>query len=110
MNALRLLGILVREGEYLPLALSFLSTQFRLALAAKEARITSAPQAQAFFTKLGVRIWRDRAEQVVATAASFTAPRLAQAVALIYDTDKRFREGYKDDWLTMEGLVLALTR
>lgn len=108
-TALRSLDILVREGEYLPLALTFLSTQFRLALAAKEARLSSAQQAQAFFTKLGVRIWRDRAEQVAAMASLFTRERLSQAVALIYETDKKFREGYKDDRLIMEGLVLALT-
>ena len=57
-GALRSLDILMREGEYLPLALTFLGTQFRLALAAKEARITSPQQAQGFFTSLGVRIWR----------------------------------------------------
>lgn len=107
--ALRSLDILVREGEYLPLALTFLSTQFRLALAAKEAKVSSAQQAQAFFTKIGVRMWRDRAEQVAAMASLFTRERLAQAVALIYETDKRFREGYRDDQLIMEGLVLAIT-
>jgi hypothetical protein len=30
-------------------------------------------------------------------------------VELFYDTDKKFREGYKDDQLIMELLVLALT-
>lgn len=110
VTALRSLDILVREGEYLPLALTFLSTQFRLALAAKEAKITNAQQAQAFFTRLGVRIWRDRAEQIVATASAFASSHLAQAVALIYDTDRKFRDGYKDDRLIMEGLVLALTK
>lgn len=109
VNALRSLDILVREGEYLPLALTFLSMQFRLALAAKEAKLTNANQAVAFFTKLGVRIWRDRAEQVLATASAFAAPQLMHAVTLIYETDKKFREGYKDDRLVMEGLVLALT-
>lgn len=107
--ALRSLDILIREGEYLPLALTFLNTQFRLALAAKEARVSSAQQAQNFFTRLNVRMWRDRAEQVIATAAAFTREHLAAAVALIYETDKMFREGYKDDRLIMESLVLALT-
>lgn len=108
-GALRSLDILVREGEYLPLALAFLSTQFRLALAAKEAKVSSAQQAVAFFTKIGVRMWRDRAEQVTGTAATFTREHLAKAVALIYETDKKFREGYKDDRVIMETLVLALT-
>ena len=107
--ALASLSILVREGEYLPLALSFLSTQFRLALAAKESRITSAQQAVGFFTKLGVRMWRDRAEQVVATANAFSAQKLGNAVTAIYDTDKKFREGYRDDGVVMETLVLAIT-
>jgi DNA polymerase-3 subunit delta len=109
-GALRSLDILVRESEYLPLALAFLSTQFRLALAAKEARINSVQQAQAFFTKLGVRIWRDRSEQLMATAGSFSREQLANAVALLYETDKKFREGFKDDRLVMETLVLALTK
>jgi DNA polymerase-3 subunit delta len=108
-GALRSLDILVREGEYLPLALTFLSGQFRLALAAKEARVASAQQAQTFFGKLGVRMWRERAEQVVSTASAFTRDHLAEAVRIIYETDKKFREGYRDDQVVMETLVLALT-
>ncbi len=109
-GALRSLDILVREGEYLPLALTFLSTLFRMALAAKESRITNAQQAQSFFTRMGVRIWRDRAEQVVNTATAFSAEHLSQALRAIYETDKKFREGYKDDRVIMETLVLALTK
>lgn len=108
-TALRSLDILVRDGEYLPLALTFLGTQFRLALAAKEARISSAQQAQTYFQRIGVRMWRDRAEQVIATASAFPRESLSRAVELLYDTDKKFREGYKDDQLVMELLVLALT-
>ncbi len=108
-SALAALDILVRDGEYLPLALTFLSTQFRLALAVREQRIGSAQQAQNLFQKMGVRVWRERAEQIVSTAGLFTAARLAKAIALIYETDKKFREGYKDDRTTMETLVFALT-
>jgi DNA polymerase-3 subunit delta len=108
-GALRSLDILVREGEYLPLALTFLSTLFRLALAAKEAKLNSAQQTVAFFSKIGVRMWRDRAEQVLNTAAAFTQEHLARAVALIHETDRKFRDGYRDDRVIMETLVLALT-
>ncbi len=107
--ALRSLDILVRDGEYLPLALTFLGSQFRLALAAKEARVNNVQQAQTFFQGIGVRMWRDRAEQVVATAAAFSRASLSRALELLYDTDKKFRDGYKDDQLVMELLVLALT-
>jgi DNA polymerase-3 subunit delta len=99
----------VREGEYLPLALTFLSTQFRLALAVKEAKVNSTQQALAFFSRIGVRMWRDRAEQVLNTAAAFSPERLATAIALIYETDRKFRDGYKDDRIVMESLVLAIT-
>lgn len=108
-GALKSLDILIREGEYLPLALTFLSTQFRLAMAAKEANITSAQQAVNYFSKAGVRIWRERAEQVVGTASAFTSPHLAKATAAIYETDKKLREGYKEDRVIMETLVFALT-
>ena len=108
-GALKSLDILVREGEYLPLALTFLNTQFRLALAAKEGRVSSSQQAQTFFSKMGVRMWRDRAEQVVATAGAFTTERLSKALVIIYETDKKFREGYRDDRVVMETLVVGLT-
>ncbi len=108
-GALKSLDILVREGEYLPLALTFLSTQFRLALAARESRVNSVQQAQSYFAKIGVRMWRDRAEQVIATANAFSEKQLSKAVGLIYETDKKFRDGYKDDQVIMETMVLALT-
>ncbi len=108
-GALRSVDLLIREGEYLPLALTFLSTQFRLALAAKEGRITSSQQAQTFFQKLGVRMWRERAEQVIVTANAFTKERLGKAIELIYATDRNFRDGYKDDRVVMESLILAMT-
>jgi DNA polymerase-3 subunit delta len=108
-GALRSVDVLIRDGEYLPLALTFLSSQFRMALAAKEAKITSAQEAQRFFTKLGVRIWRDRADQIIGTANAFSRGHLAKGLALIYETDKKFREGYRDDRVVMETLVLGLT-
>ena len=58
--SLESLDVLVREGEYLPLALSFLATQFRLAYVAKEARLTNASQIQAHFTKQGTPMWRSQ--------------------------------------------------
>ena len=108
-GALRSLDILVREGEYLPLALTFLNTQFRLALAANEAKVTSIQQALVLFARLGVRMWRDRAEQVIVTASAFTKEQLAKGLTMIYETDKKFREGYRDDRVIMETLVLGLT-
>jgi DNA polymerase-3 subunit delta len=107
--ALRSVDVLAREGEYLPLAVSFLNTQFRLALAAKEAKAVSPQQAQILFAKAGVRIWRERAEQIAATAARFSAGQLSRALALLYETDKKFRDAYRDDRLVMETLILALT-
>jgi DNA polymerase-3 subunit delta len=108
-TALDLLDILVKEGEYLPLALTFLATQFRLALVAKEAGLTNAGQIQAHFSKQGVPMWRSRAEQVQQTVAAFSKDELRQALQLIFSADRGMRDARPDDRMVMEHFVLALT-
>lgn len=103
------LEVLLREGEYLPLALTFLATQFRLAKVAQEANLRNANQIQAFFTKQGIRIWRDRAEQVFQTVSVFPKDRLDEAIAKVFWADKALRDARPDDRLVMEELVLSLT-
>ena len=107
--ALESLDVLVREGEYLPLALSFLATQFRLALVAREAKLTSANQIQSFFQRQGTQMWRSRAEQVAQTATAFSAEKLKKAITQIYDTDKALRDTRPDDRTIMERFVMELT-
>ena len=108
--ALESLDVLVREGEYLPLALSFLNTQFRLAAVAKEAKLSSASQIQAWFSKQGTAMWRSRAEQVAQTANAFPAPRLREALVRIYETDRALRDLRPDDRVVMERFILELTQ
>ena len=103
------LDTLLREGEYLPLALTFLATQFRLALAARDSGLRSAQQIQAHFTKQGIRIWRDRAEQVQQTVGAFPGERLARAIEKVFWADKALRDTRPDDRVVMEELVLSLT-
>jgi DNA polymerase III subunit delta len=107
--SLESLDLLIREGEYLPLALSFLSTQFRLAVVAKEARLTNVNQVQSFFTKQGTPMWRSRAEQVAQTVAASSHSKLLAAVSKIYETDKALRDARPDDRTVMEQLVVELT-
>lgn len=109
-GALKSLDLLVRDGEYLPLALTFLGSQFRLALAAKEAGIRNPQQAVGHFSKQGVRMWPDRAQQLMRTADAFTLQHLQNALRLIYDADKGLRDTRPDDRVIMETLVLSLTR
>ena len=71
-RALGILDTLTREGEYLPLALAFLSTQFRMALVAREAGLKSSQQIQGHFSRLGVPMWGSRAEQVYQTVSKFS--------------------------------------
>lgn len=108
--SLDLLETLVRAGEYLPLALSFLATQFRLALAARDEGIRTQQQIQGHFAKLGVGMWPSRAQQVVQTMQAFDKARLEEAIALTYQADKAFRDRSPDDRIVMEDLVLRLTR
>jgi len=108
-GSLELLDTLIREGEYLPLALSFLSTQFRTALIAKEAGLRSPQQIQGHFSRMGVQMWGSRAEQVSQTVAKFTKPQLQQAVELIFEADKGLRSARPDDRVVMERFILRLT-
>jgi DNA polymerase III delta subunit len=85
VRALEFLDTLTRDGEYLPLALAFLSTQFRMALVAREAGLKSGSQVQSHFTKMGVPMWGSRADQVYQTAAKFSQAQLERAMKSIFD-------------------------
>jgi DNA polymerase-3 subunit delta len=108
-RSLEILDTLFREGEYLPLALSFLSGQFRAALVAKEAGLRSPQQIQGHFAKLGVPMWGSRAEQVFQTVAKFSKPQLERAMGLIFEADKGLRSARPDDRVVMEQFILRLT-
>ena len=110
LASLQCLDTLVKEGEYLPLALSFLGAQFRLALAAHESGARNAHEIQSQFTRLGIRIWRDRAEQVAQTLAAFPPARLQRALQLVFEADKSLRDARPDDRVVLEEFVLNLTR
>jgi DNA polymerase-3 subunit delta len=108
--ALKALHLLVRDGEYLPLALTFLGAQFRLTLAVQETGLRNTQQVVNHFTRQGVRMWRDRAEQLLNTAAVFKADQLRHGLKLIYEADKGLRDTRPDDRTVMEALVMMLTR
>ena len=108
-RALEILDTLTREGEYLPLALAFLSTQFRMALTAREAGLKSPQQIQGHFTRMGVPMWGSRAEQVHQTASKFGKPQLERAMKLIFEADRGLRDARPDDRIVMERFVLKLT-
>jgi len=108
-RSLEILDTLFRDGEYLPLALSFLSTQFRAALVAKEAGLRSPQQVQAHFARMGVQMWGSRAEQVFQTVSRFTRPQLERAMELTFETDRDLRSTKPDDRIVMEQFILRLT-
>jgi len=108
-RALEILDTLSRAGEYMPLALTFLATQFRTALAAREAGIRGAGQIQAHFNKLGARMWPERARQIEQTMEAFSKDRLQQAVEKVFEADRGLRDARPDDRILMEEMVFALT-
>ena len=108
-RSLEILDTLTREGEYLPLALAFLSTQFRMALAAREAGLRSPQQIQSHFARAGVQMYGSRAEQIFQTAGKFTTPQLERAMNLIFQADRGLRDARPDDRVVMEQFVLRLT-
>jgi len=109
-RALEVLDTLSRDGEYLPLALAFLSTQFRMALVARESGLKNAQQIQSHFTRAGVPMWSSRAEQVYQTATKFSKPQLERAMGLIYAADKGMRDARPDDRIVMEQFIVQLVR
>jgi len=107
-RALGILDTLTRDGEYLPLALAFLSTQFRMALVAREAGLKSSQQIQGHFSRLGVQMWGSRAEQVYQTVSKFSKPQMERALGLIYAADKGLRDARPDDRIVMETFIMEL--
>lgn len=108
-RALEVLDTLAREGEYMPLALTFLATQFRMALVAREAGLRSASQIQAHFNKLGARMWPERARQIEQTVGAFSKAKLERAVVKLFEADRALRDARPDDRIVMEEMILALT-
>lgn len=108
-RALEILDALSREGEYMPLALTFLATQFRMALAARSAGLRGAGQIQAHFTKLGARIWPARAQEIERTVEAFPKARLEKAIERVFAADRDLRDARPDDRIIMEEMILALT-
>lgn len=107
-RSLETLDALVREGEYLPLALTFLAAQFRMALVAKEANLRGASQVQAHFQRAGVPMWGSRAEQVSQTAARFSKDQLERGLKLIFEADRDLRSARPDDRTVVENFVIKL--
>jgi DNA polymerase-3 subunit delta len=107
-RSLDALDALVREGEYLPLALTFLAGQFRMALVAKEANLKGSYQVQAHFQRAGVPMWGSRAEQVATTASKFSKQQLERGLALICDADRDLRSARPDDRTVVEDFVVRL--
>jgi DNA polymerase-3 subunit delta len=109
-RSLEILDTLTRDGEYLPLALAFLSTQFRMALVAKEAGLRSAGQIQGHFTRMGIPVWGARAEQINLTLGKFDKEQLELGLKLIFEADRGMRSARPDDRIVMEKFILELTR
>lgn len=108
-RALETLDTLARSGEYMPLALTFLATQFRMALAAREAGLRGAGEIQAHFSKLGARIWPERAREIGQTMEAFPKARLEHAVGKLFEADRDLRDARPDDRIVMESMILELT-
>jgi DNA polymerase-3 subunit delta len=109
LESLRLLDTLIREGEYLPLALTFLGSLLRMALAAREQQLHSAQDVQSYFQRQGIAMWRARAEQVYNASLKFPKEKLETAISLVFRADRDMKGSRPDDRIVMEDFVLRLT-
>jgi DNA polymerase-3 subunit delta len=108
-EALDLLGLLAREGEYLPVALTLLGGIFRLALAAQELNLNSTAEVQSYFHRRGTPMWPSRAEQVWRTGRRFSRAKLEEAIQLVFQADRDLKGIRADDRVVMENFVFRLT-
>ncbi len=108
-RSLSVLDTLVRDGEYLPLALSFLATQLRMALIARESGARTSAEILSHFNSTGVRIWPDRANQIRQTLQAFPKNKLETALVHVFTADRNLRDFRPDDRTVMEQLILSLT-
>jgi DNA polymerase-3 subunit delta len=106
--ALEITDRLLRQGEYMPLALSFLSGLLRLALATRELRLRTPQQVQQAFSKPGRQLWPSRAQQILQAARLFNERQLAETLIRIHETDRAFRETRPDDRLIMENFIFGM--
>ncbi|MBI5282127.1 MAG: DNA polymerase III subunit delta [Candidatus Solibacter usitatus] len=110
MESMQLLDTLIRDGEYLPLALTFLSGIFRMALAAREQGLRSTQDVQSFFQRQGVPMWRARAEQIYTASSRFPRETLEEGLQFVFRADRDMKSARVDDRIVMEDFVLRLTR
>jgi DNA polymerase-3 subunit delta len=109
--SLQLLDTLIREGEYLPLALTFVGGLFRQALAVKEqSGLRSSRDVMSYFQRQGAAMWPSRAEQVYQTASRLSREKLEDALRRCLEADAGMKGARPDDRTVMEQFVLALTR
>lgn len=108
-EAMELLEMLVREGEYLPLALTFLGGVFRFALTAKEQGLRSSNDVQSYFQRQGVPMWRARAEQIYTASARFSKEKLEEGIRLVFRADRDLKSTRPDDRLVLEDFLFRLT-
>ena len=108
-RSLTVLDSLVREGEYLPVALNFLAGQLRFALMAREAGAKTSGEIQSYFNRMGIKMWRDRADQVRQTLQAFPKEKLETAVQKLAAADRALRDYSPDDRIVMEELIVSLT-
>jgi DNA polymerase-3 subunit delta len=108
-EALQQLDTLIRDGEYLPLALTFLGGIFRLALSAREQGLRSSQDVQNYFQRQGVPMWRARAEQIYTASSRFPLEKLEQGIQLVFRADRDLKSARVDDRIVMEDFVFRLT-
>ena len=110
LRAFGLVDTLLRQGEYMPLALNFLASLFRLALVAKEKGLRSPQQIQQALSKPGRPVWRAKAEQIHQTASGFSQAQLVTGLQQIFSADWGLRDARPSDRLVMEKLILGLAK
>lgn len=109
-RALLLLDVMSKSGMYWPLQLSLIAGLFRQGLMVKELGLRSASQIPSKLATFGVRVWPQRARQLIQIAGKFRLEELREALVALHEADRGLRSSRPDDRVILEMLVMKLTR
>jgi len=109
LRAFGLVDTLLRQGEYMPLALNFLASLFRSRWPPRR-RACGAPADSTGSLKARRPVWRAKAEQIHQTASGFSQTQLETGLKQIFSADWGLRDARPSDRLVMEKLILGLAK
>ena len=83
--------------------------EIHLEVTSREQNLRGASDVQSYFQRMGLSMWRSRAEQIHAAAGRFSKEKLEEGIGLVFRADRDMKGSRPDDRIVMEDFVFRLT-